>query len=282
MITLLIDSHGLGYRSFHSTGNLSNGIAFGFLTTVLQLSEKYHTNQFVFCWDGPGSLRKKLFPAYKQSRDTKTPEEWAERKKIHTQFDALRTEILPALGFQNQFIQYGYEADDLVAHIVVQNPDDLFIVVSSDHDLFQLLRYHNCKAQHQLSGKPMTASKFMAEYRVPAREWPTVKAIAGCDGDGVIGIPGVGEKTAIKYLLDELPDGKKKRLIEDKQLSGPTIRRNHQLVHLPFPGVLLLKIKRDSFNEKTVLQVFGDLSFESFLADKQADRWVRFCRGQFV
>lgn len=284
MIALLIDAHGVGYRAYHSLGALSHegittGIVFGFLSTVLQLAEKYGTNQFIFCWDGPGSLRKKMFPAYKESRNTKTPEEWAERKKIHAQFDALREEILPAIGFGNNPFQPGFEADDLIAQTLIDNPTQQFIMVSSDHDLFQLLQHKNCKGQLLLSsGKLMTASRFMAEYRVPAREWATVKSIAGCDGDGVPGVPGVGETTAIKYLLEEAK-GKKMKLIAD---SSDLIRRNYKLVRLPYPGVRPLTIRKDSFNEETVQETFGDLGFHSFVAGEQRERWNRFCRGEFV
>jgi 5'-3' exonuclease len=281
MSTLLCDSHGIGYRAHHSTGALDSGIAFGFLTAVLQLAERYKTNQYVFCWDGPGSLRKKLFPAYKISRDIKTQEEVAERKLIHAQFNALREHILPKLGFCNHHQQEGFEADDLIASAIINNPAKSFVVVSSDHDLFQLLQYHNCKGQHLLSnGKLTTASTFMAEYRIPARDWATVKAIAGCPGDGVIGVPGVGEMTAIKYLLNELPDKNKKfKAI----MTGTTvINRNYKLVRLPYSGVKPLSIGKDSFDEETVQEVFGDLGFNSLMAGEQKRRWDKFCRGEFL
>jgi 5'-3' exonuclease len=278
MITLLIDSHSVGYRAHHSTGSLDSGIAFGFLTTVLQLAERYKTNQLVFCWDGPGSLRKKLFPAYKISRDVKTQEEVTERMMIHTQFNALREHILPKLGFCNHAIQYGMEADDLVASAIINNPAKSFVIVSSDHDLFQLLQHHNCKGQHLLSsGKLMTSSSFMAEYRIPARDWAAVKAIAGCPGDGVIGVPGVGEITAIRYLLDELPEGKKSKAIEMD--TNNIINRNYKLVRLPYPGVKPLTIGKDSFDEETVQEVFGDLGFNSLVAGEQKRRWDKFCSG---
>ncbi|MFA5377455.1 MAG: hypothetical protein WC455_17015 [Dehalococcoidia bacterium] len=278
MITLLIDSHGLGYRAHHSTGSLDGGIAYGFLTTVLQLAERYRTNQFVFCWDGPGSLRKKLFPAYKMSRDVKTQEEVAERMMIHTQFNALHEHILPKMGFGYHFQEVGYEADDLIAKVVIDNPAKPFVVVSSDHDLFQLLQYHNCKLIHSLTSGfgTLTASQFLGLYRVPARDWALVKAIAGCSGDGVPGVQGVGETTAVKYLLDELPEGKKWKAIRD---SNKIVQRNYKLVRLPYPGLRPLTIGKDSFDEENVQQVFSDLGFDSFGAGEQRCRWDQFCRG---
>jgi 5'-3' exonuclease len=279
MINLLIDSHSVGYRAHHSTGSLDAGIAFGFLITILQLAERYRTNQLVFCWDGPGSLRKKLFPAYKESREVKTQEEVAERMMIRTQFNTLHEHILPKIGFSNHLQCSGYEADDLIAKVVIDNPAKFFVVVSSDHDLFQLLRFSNCKEQFQLSiGHSINASQFYVKYRIPARDWTTVKAIAGCLGDGVPGIPGVGEKTAIKYLLGELPENKKFKTI----MNGTTIiSRNYKLVHLPYPGIKSLTIKKDLFNETIVQQVFSDLGFVSFLSGQMRSRWCSFCTGSF-
>lgn len=278
MITLLIDSHGLGYRAYHSMGSLDSGIAFGFLTTVLNLGERYRTNRFVFCWEGGGSKRKAIFPAYKSGRDDKTPEEKLKRAAVHLQFDALRKEILPALGFNNCPVQHGYEADDLIASMVIDYFVTPFVVVSSDHDLFQLLQYHNCRGQHLLSsGKMMNAGQFMANFRVPAREWVSVKAIAGCDGDGVPGVSGVGETTAIRYLMNELPPTSKK--VQAIVHNGYLIHRNYKLVRLPFPGVAEIQLKEDRFDEQVVLQTFGDLGFHSFTAEKQAARWRQFCKG---
>ena len=57
-----------------------------------------------------------------------------------TQFEQLRKEILPRIGLVNNFHANGYEADDLIAKIVMDNPGR-GIICSSDEDLFQLLPY---------------------------------------------------------------------------------------------------------------------------------------------
>jgi hypothetical protein len=79
--------------------------------------------------------------------------------------------------------------------------------------------------------------------------------------------------------MDELPDGKKKEAIHNH---WARIHSNFKLVRLPFPGVKPLTIGKDSFDEKTVQEVFGDLGFNSFVAGEQRERWARFCRGEFV
>lgn len=285
MIYLIIDCHGLGYRAYHSLGGLSHdgtatGISFGFLSTILCLGERYKTNRFLFCWDGGDSVRRKIYPEYKAGRKTinKTSEEQKELATIHAQFNSLRNIVLPELGFNNQFIQKGYEADDIIAYLIAKMACQA-IVVSSDHDLYQLLQYPNCRGQHMLStNKLMTSTDFHREYRITAREWAMVKAIAGCGGDGVPSVPGVAEKTAIKYILDELPNGKKKRDIDE---NFKLIHRNWRLVHLPIHGVSAVQIKKDVLDKECFLQICNDLGFTSFTSDKQAKRWETFCLGSF-
>lgn len=285
MITILIDSHALAYRAFYTTGSLSHGdrvtgIPFGYFTTLLDLSERFKTNQFAFLWDGIGSRRRSVYKEYKASRwEGKTEEELAERKKIHAQIDALRDDILPACGFKNIFKQDGFEADDLMAKIVddegLRVHKRQFVGVSGDHDLFQLLRFPNFKLYTPNDKKLWDASTFSLEFGIPAREWVAVKSIAGCPGDGVPGVPGVAEKSAIAFIKDELkPESVKARAIES---AGEIISRNHKLVRLPFPGTGAMKMEEQHWEDtKILLETFKDLGFESFLTDKSRKRWDSF------
>lgn len=287
MLTLLLDSHAIAYRSYYTTGGLSHedratGIAFGYFTTMLELSERFHTNQFVFLWDGVGSKRREVFKEYKASRwNEKTAEELAERKRIHDQIDALRDDILPMAGFKNLFKQDGYEADDLIAWLVENEKNKIqkqqFVAVSGDNDLFQLLRFPNYR-QWTPSNKPRVpgvlwnATTFAMEYGIPAREWVAVKCLAGCEGDGVPGVAGVKVKRAIAYLKDEMKTGGAKW----KAITGypsELLKRNRMLVSLPFPGVAPMKIEQQKLDPKNLFTLFKDLGFESFLTEKNRQRW---------
>ena len=283
MTSLLIDSHGVGYAAHYAIRGLlhdgsETGIPFGFFWSILNLAEQFKTNRFIFCWDGGAKGRKQIFPEYKISRKPTTEKEREEKKGIHIQFDAMRKDILPSVGFKNIVQQYGYESDDLIAKIIDENPDKRFVIVSQDHDLFQLLRYKNCSMMVSPNGrKKTTASSFALEYGIPAREWSLVKAIAGCDSDGVPGIPGVGIKTAIKYLNRQIdPIKTVSRRIET---SGEYINRNFKLVYLPFPGAKVPEIQEEKFDQDKLFQMFDDLGFESFLKGDERDRWELFCRG---
>ena len=279
MIVLLADTSALAYRAYYTTGGLSygdkaTGISYGVFYSILQLAEQFSTNRFLFCCDSKESKRRDLFPEYKSARrDNLTDEQREERKRIHQNIDALR-DVLVAAGFPTE-CHSGYEADDVIARVAIDCRRTQFIGVSGDNDLFQLLRFANYHQYSPTSNKLWTASSFQQEYGIPARDWVMTKCIAGCDGDGVPGIPGIGIKTAIKYLQNELTKGKK---FDSIVAQSGIIRRNYKLVTLPFPG---LAIPPPAFRSRveisSLLDLFSDLDFQSFLTPEMKRRWEDFC-----
>lgn len=280
MLRLLIDCHGLGYRAHFSLRHLSHDgepteVVFGFFSELLRLGERFNTGGFVFCWDGGNERRKAIFPQYKQSREQKTAtkEEQEQRAAIHAQFYALREDILPAIGAPNCFHERGYEADDLIAKIILDNPSQQFFIVSSDNDLLQLLAHPNARAQVLLhSGEKITAFQFLAKYGIPARRWSDVKSLAGCSSDGVPGVQGIGTKTAIRILNGIVPPASKR--VRQVQRAADLIARNRKLVTLPFPGLRDLQIQSDPIQPDRLFQVFEDLAFESMLTKTMRERWT--------
>ena len=282
MITLLMDCSSACYRAYYTTGGMSSGgsatgIPYGFFYSLLMLSERFHTNKFIFCWDSKTSKRRKLFDDYKVSRRKDlTDEEREEKQDLYAQINALRDEIIPRAGFKNGFHQEGLEADDLIAQAVIDNPTTTFVGVSGDNDLFQLLRFKNYTMFSPTANKLWTASSFALEYGVPARDWVAVKSIAGCPGDGVPGVPGVATKTAVQYLNGELRKGKKCTAIENDKAC---IVRNYSLVALPFKGTEAVKAMPDDLSIVKLLQLFSDLGFQSFLTRPMQIRWSKFVEG---
>ena len=282
MITLLMDCSSACYRAYYTTGGMSSGgsatgVPYGFFYSLLMLSERFHTNKFIFCWDSKTSKRRKLFDDYKVSRRKDlTDEERKEKQDLYAQINALRDEIIPCAGFKNGFHQEGLEADDLIAQAVIDNPTITFVGVSGDNDLFQLLRFKNYTMFSPTANKLWTASSFAMEYGVPAREWVAVKSIAGCPGDGVPGVPGVATKTAVQYINGNLNVGKK---YESIIANHALIRRNYKLVALPFAGTESAKLVEDKLDGGNLGMLFGDLGFHSFQTDKMLRRWEKFVEG---
>lgn len=250
---LLLDCPFLCRRAQYSTGSLAfagepTGVIYGFLRAVLDLQRRYGTQKTVFCWDGGTSLRQTLYPGYKQKRMTKerTPEEQRAERHYRKQVHLLQSECIPSLGFRNNLIAVGYEADDLLAKICqairLSSGDDV-VLVSADHDLYQLLGYR-VSLWNPASKLEVTRNDFCKKYRVRPEQWAKVKAIAGCSSDEVKGVKGIGEKRACGYLNGSLPEKSRYyQAIEDAW--GTVVLPNLRLVTLPLLGTPSFELQED-------------------------------------
>ncbi len=287
MKTLLIDANYLCHRAWHSMpdmeyDNMPTDIVFGFLNQIASLAKLFETNQFVFCWDSRDNKRKKLSPTYKikrnKSKKNETPDEYTERKRIrkqaYKQFAQLRLNILPQIGFCNMHIQKGYEADDLIARLVMYRPGT-YLIVSADHDLYQLLTYAD---MYMPQNKVLvTADMFIKKWELQPVVWASVKAMAGCSSDNITGIDRVGETTAVKYILDKL--GKHTKTYKRIEKSTELIDRNLKLVTLPFKGTKLFKVQKDKFSSDNFYAVCERLGLESHM--RNILWWEEFFKGEF-
>ena len=277
---ILVDSNAVAHQVKHAIGNLSwnekkVGVIFGFLAQILSLAKVFDTNRFVFTWDSRESLRTKLFPDYKRARRR---EKTAEEKELdaiaYHQFDILRKEIIPSLGFSNSFMIDGYEADDLIASITFTNPTVEFFIISSDEDLYQLLT-DKVKMYSTKKKQLYTNKNLWKEYGITPEDWTEVKAIAGCTTDSVPGVVGVGPKTACDYINHRLAPVRKgyKSIRENREL----IERNRKLVTLPFEGTPEIRL---SVKNNLSLPVFQDVcneyGFASFLSKDKYKEWKEF------
>ncbi len=275
MSTLLaIDANCIGHISKHAMrglnhGDQATGVIFGFLGQIFRLAKRFDTVHFVFAWDSRKSLRKKIYPEYKINRivaDT-TPEENEERLLAFKQFVELRQYVLPKFGFKHNLQHPGYEADDILASVVKHTSFGQKVVVSTDHDLYQLL--DSCSVFNPITKKTTIRSEFVLENAIEPMRWAEVKALAGCSSDNVEGIIGIGEKTAIKYLNGHL-SGKTKayQKIVSKE-SCAIAKRNRVLVRLPYPGLEAFSFKAEDFVQEFREQDFVDIcrqyNFRSFL-----------------
>ena len=120
---------------------VKTNVIYGFLQTILNNSQIFGTNDFIFVWDSKISKRKEIFPEYKKHRHKDmTPEEKQELEDAYKQFGIIKDEIIGRMGFKNNFMVDGYEGDDLIASIVKNDMENSkFLLYASDHDLYQLL-----------------------------------------------------------------------------------------------------------------------------------------------
>lgn len=264
---LVFDVSALAYRAYHTLRDLSyegipTAITYGILRDVLSLRDRFGSNSFVFTFDRGKSKRCELSPEYKSQRKKQIeddPEQIAIRKSIRQQIRTFHDEILPALGYANIVSQQGYEADDLMASLIFQYPQQKIILVGSDHDLFQLLS-DNVSMWSIAKKKLLNGMTFRREWGISPSQWADVLAIAGCSTDNVKGVKGVGPKTAVKFLAGSLQKG----AIFDRIVQSSSLwRDNLKLVQLPFAGTKPVEFKQDIVTGKRFNRVLKDLGIRS-------------------
>jgi 5'-3' exonuclease len=278
---LIIDSNYLAYvnKYAYSVGLSYKGnpteIVFGFLRCVIDLARRFESNNFVFCWDSKHSKRRDMFPSYKwKRRADKSQEDIMSDQIAYGQFDELRLRVLPELGFNNIFMQNGYESDDIIASIAIENSDPENIVVSSDNDLYQLLNH--CSLYNYTKRETTTKTIFKRMYGIDPSDWISVKTLVGCVTDNVPGIDGVGDKKAIAFLKGEMKSGKTfdKILTHDEGKKELT----RKLVTLPFYGTMSCEIRNNNFSLDKYHGVCAKHGFNSLLSDDNLLVWKKlFC-----
>lgn len=273
MKKVLIDSNYLCHKAKVTTGALSHdgqptGIIFGFFNQLITIAKTTGAQEFLFFWDSKKSKRREIYPEYKMKRRPDLTEwEKEEWEFAFGQFKRIRREILPRIGFNNNHLQVGYEADDLLAKYVMNNFDYDLIIASADNDLLQLLDYADFL--NLSKNKMITKLSFIEECGLQPCLWREVKKIAGCSSDNVKGIQGVGEATAIRFLKNELPKTHKtyQKIIDGKEV----IDRNHALVVLPFNGTKAIEEKENNFKITEFIDVCKELGMESFLTRERKE-----------
>ena len=249
---LILDVSFLAHRANYAIGELEHdghgtSVLFGLMRDMSIWKEMFSTERFVFCFDTRRSKRQEIYQPYKQNRkpkDDETEEEKLARQRFREQVLRLREEDLYKLGFRNVLWEDGYEADDVMASVCFYSvpKGDQAIVITSDADLLQVIS-PTVSVFDPGSGRRKTYQWFVRQYGLSPCQWADVKAMAGCSGDNVRGIEGVGEKTAISYLTGTMnPNYKRYQAIVD---GSKRWERNLSLVQLPFKGCPRFELRDD-------------------------------------
>lgn len=279
MIPIIVDANEICHKAKHTMKDLSYeqqqvGVVFGFFMKILSLAKQYDTNRFIFTWDSKKSHRLKIFPAYKEKRRTlgdKTPEEIEYDKLAKAQFDLLYEELLPKIGFKNNYKISGFEGDDIIAAIVYDNPLEDFYIYTTDQDLYQCLDEGVAIIN---SGGKYTSKVFEQKFGIKPIQWIDVKALAGCNSDEIPGIKGIGEKKAIEYITGRMNVSHKSFQSITCKEGKLLVARNKTLITLPFPGCPEIKIIKDEqLSFDNWMEICKSLNFQYFLKREQLNQW---------
>lgn len=291
---VVIDAYNIGHIAFHTMGQLDyhgrrTGVIYGFLLKVLQLAKTFRTNHFVFAWDSRNSLRKLMYPTYKERDYTKMvirgTDEVMDYDALHEQMDQLYDVVLRRLGFANVLRYAGLEADDVIAAVVknadvsvwcpTYEPD--WAIASTDRDLYQLLT-DNVFMYSVSSKRAFTKDDFIKRYDIKPRQWVEAKAMSGCDSDKIAGIEGIGDPAksersrALQIIRGELTKGGYVDTV-NSDLGQYVIKRNTALIQLPMAPNLKIVIQPDTFDRARFLTLFDELGFNSFLKPEKWAEW---------
>jgi DNA polymerase-1 len=268
---IVCDTHNLAFRAYHAVPNLTfddvgTSVAFGVFREVLELRETFGEDSvFSFCFDVGRSNRVKDDPRYKDNRQPTTEEEKVLLDEVREQITRMRDGLLQDAGFQNIFWAKGFEADDLIATVCDAVAPAEVIIVSSDKDLYQLL---SPRVMMFPPAKRVvyTESCLMRDFGVRPDQWSRVKAIAGCPGDNVIGLAGIGEKKASQYLTRAM--GEHTATFKRIRTALPELKKNHILTKIPYPGTPICRPNNKPVDMVALEKVCKSLGFSSF-------RWSR-------
>jgi 5'-3' exonuclease len=198
---MVIDGHNVYVRGWkalqHSGADLtdSSGQPTGplllFVNQIARHVNEHHPTHLMVCFDhGPSTMRTEVDATYKQHR--------AGGVGAGPTVD-LVTEFLDLAGIEHVATP-GVEADDLIGYYWRRCCMWPMTIVSDDKDFLQLL-CSSCKQVRLGRKDPIwTKERFMVEYGCEPEDWAAVLALAGDSSDGIVGVPGVGVKTAIKML----------------------------------------------------------------------------------
>jgi DNA polymerase-1 len=274
---LLLDGHSLAYRAFYAlpvenfattTGQPTNAV-YGFTSMLINMLRDEQPSHIAVAFDvSRRSFRTERYAEYKAGR-SETPADFAGQV-------SLIREVLAALRIQAVSLE-DYEADDVIATLTEQArvAGAEVLISTGDRDAFQLVGEHVTVLYPKRGVSEitrMTPGEVVERYGVSPERYCDLAALVGDKSDNLEGVPGVGAKTAAKWInlygsLDELV----RRVDEVKGKAGDNLRahladvmRNAQLnclvrdLQLP---VSQEDLAWQGWDREAVHQVFDSLQF---------------------
>lgn len=276
---LLIDGHSLAFRAFYalspdsfktSSGQHTNAVH-GFISMMLNILQAEQPTHLAVAFDlSRSSFRTELYPAYKGTRGETPPE-------FNGQTELLQ-EALAAMNIVT-ITKENYEADDILATLSQVGSDagyDVY-VVSGDRDTFQLISVRTTilyPVKGVMNLARMDDAAVYEKYGVHANQYSDLAALVGETSDNLPGIPGVGPKTAAKWLqehgsleailaaADSFTGKVGESLREHREEAVRNRRLNRLLRDLELP-VTLDQLELGGVNTEEVKRVFAKLQFRT-------------------
>jgi DNA polymerase I len=204
---MLLDGNSLAFRAFYALpaenfktrGGLTTNAVYGFTAMLINLLRDESPTHIAAAFDvSRQTFRSERYPEYKANRSS-TPDEF------RGQIDITK-EVLGALGI-TVLAEAGFEADDIIATLATQAENEGYrvLVVTGDRDSLQLVSddvtvLYPRKGVSELTR--FTPEAVVEKYGLTPTQYPDFAALRGDPSDNLPGVPGVGEKTASKWIVE--------------------------------------------------------------------------------
>lgn len=202
---VLLDAHAIIHRAYHALPDLRSSLGeptgglYGIASMLMRIISDLKPDYLIACYDVPEpTFRKKVYDAYKAGRQ-KIDED------LTTQIERSR-DIFSAFGIPI-YEKAGFEADDILGTIVeqVKNEKDLSVIIASgDMDTLQLVDKKRVQVYTLRKGLSDTVlydeDAVLARYGFLPKLVADYKGLCGDQSDNIIGVPGIGAKTATELL----------------------------------------------------------------------------------
>ena len=274
---ILVDGSSYLFRAYHALPPLTNsqgkptGAVYGVLNMLKKLLKDYDPEHIAVVFDPKGkTFRHEMFPAYKANREA-MPDEL--REQIQPLFKAIK-----ALGFP-LVVEDGVEADDVIGtlakRMVKQGKDVL--ISTGDKDLAQLVN-KNVSLVNTMTDKQLDIVGVKEKFGVLPEQIIDYLALMGDTSDNIPGVPGVGPKTAAKWIneygnLDgviEQADAIKGKVGEKLRAHLKDLELSRALVTIKCDVKLAASLKQLTLhdqNKQILIDLFTELEFNKWLAE---------------
>lgn len=279
---ILVDGFSLLFRAYYATaysGNLmrnSKGLhtnmLFGFANMLNKLMKEEFSHILIAFDAGKKTFRHEMFPEYKAGR-SETPPELIEQIPYAKQ-------LVDLLGIK-QYQKDGFEADDIIGTMarVAEGQDFQVEVYTGDKDLLQLSSSNttvNITKRGITELEKYTPKYLFDKMEITPDQVTDLKGLMGDKSDNLPGIPGVGEKTAVKLLKQYFSlEGIYEHADEIKGKLGEKVRDNEDIARLckKMATILregdfdlsLLELEYNGFDQEKLNEFYRELEFRAFI-----------------
>ncbi|RLB44342.1 MAG: DNA polymerase I [Deltaproteobacteria bacterium] len=288
----LVDGSSYIHRAYHAIRNLSNSkgfptnVVFGFTKMLLKLLQEKNPKYVAIVFDAKGpTFRHEVYKEYKANRPPMPEDLAVQIPLVKRVIEALNIKILE---------MEGYEADDIIGTLArkCQEQSHEVVMVTGDKDFRQLVT-PKAIMWDTMKDKITDYESIKADYGLEPEQFIDVMGLSGDASDNIPGVPGIGEKTAVKLIkefgslenvLEKVEEVKGKKLQENLRQNTESALLSKKLVTIDQEVPLDIEIQDlivGQPNRQVLSELFRELEFrdlwDQFTVREQTEEDYRVC-----